>query len=408
MNFNESFYISLRNLSSNKIRSFLTMLGIIIGVMSIVLLISIIAGTQSKIEGEINSMGSNVLMLVPGNSEEMHGPPGAGFTVNKLKLSQIDMLEGKSSYAIKACPVFITMGTIVKYKRKSRNTAIVAGTGAGFPYVRNWNVAEGAYFRDEDVKSSRKICVVGDTLVRDLYGGSNPIGKDIFVNGKKLLIIGVTEKKGKTFGQDSDDILALPITTAQEILGSSAINQIIIKVPDPKNTVKAMNEIKRQMLTQMDKEDFSLNSQSELLKTFGSFAAILNVVMGCVASISLFVGGIGIMNIMLVTVKERTREIGIRKAVGARSRDILLQFITEAVFLALTGGLIGILLAVVFISAANPLQKVFLDSVVIPLKANPTSIVLAFIFSSAVGIFFGTYPAVKAARTDPIIALRYE
>ena len=200
----------------------------------------------------------------------------------------------------------------------------------------------------------------------------------------------------------------MPITTAQEILGSSTINQIIIKVPDPKNTAKAMNEIKRQMLAQMDKEDFSLNSQSELLKTFGSFAAILNVVMGCVASISLFVGGIGIMNIMLVTVKERTREIGIRKAVGAKSRDILVQFITEAVFLAITGGVIGIVLAVSIINAANPLQKVILDSVVVPLKANTTSIIIAFVFSSLVGIFFGTYPAVKAAKTDPIIALRYE
>jgi len=407
LNFSESFYISLRNLRTNKVRSFLTMLGIIIGVMSIVLLISIISGTQAKIEGEINSMGSNVLQLVPGNSDEMHGPPGT-FTVNKLKLSHVDMLEAKSSYAIKACPIYLTMGTTVKYKRKSRNTTVIAGTGSSFPYVRNWNVSEGTYFRDEDVKASRKVCAVGDTIVRDLYGGSSPIGKEIYVNGKKLLIIGVTEKKGKTFGQDSDDILAMPITTAQEILGSSTINQIIIKVPDPKNTAKAMNEIKRQMLAQMDKEDFSLNSQSELLKTFGSFAAILNVVMGCVASISLFVGGIGIMNIMLVTVKERTREIGIRKAVGAKSRDILVQFITEAVFLAITGGVIGIVLAVSIINAANPLQKVILDSVVVPLKANTTSIIIAFVFSSLVGIFFGTYPAVKAAKTDPIIALRYE
>jgi len=175
------------------------MLGIIIGVMSIVLLISIISGTQAKIEGEINSMGSNVLQLVPGNSDEMHGPPGT-FTVNKLKLSHVDMLEAKSSYAIKACPIYLTMGTTVKYKRKSRNTTVIAGTGSSFPYVRNWNVSEGTYFRDEDVKASRKVCAVGDTIVRDLYGGSSPIGKEIYVNGKKLLIIGVTEKKGKTFG----------------------------------------------------------------------------------------------------------------------------------------------------------------------------------------------------------------
>jgi len=407
MNLRESFSICLRNLRSNKIRSFLTMLGIIIGVMSIVLLISIISGTQAKIENEINSMGSNVLQLLPGNAEEMSGPPGA-YTVNKLKLSQVEMLEAKSSFAIKACPIFMNMGATVKYKRKTRNSTAIAGTGSNFPYVRNWNVAVGTFFREEDVKAARKVCVVGDTIVRDLYGGSNPVGKEIFLNGKKLIILGVTEKKGKTFGQDNDDVLALPITTAQEILGSSVVNQIIIKIPDPKNTLKAMSEIKRQLLTQMDNEDFTLNSQSELLKTFGSFAAILNVVMGCVAGISLFVGGIGIMNIMLVTVKERTREIGIRKAVGAKSGDILLQFITEAVILAIIGGLIGILAALTLITAANPLQQLILDSVVVPLKANTTSIVLAFSFSSAVGIFFGTYPAVKAARTDPIIALRYE
>ncbi len=404
MNLGESLSISFKNLSSNKVRSALTMLGIIIGVMSIVLLISVISGTQDKIEGEIRSMGSNVLMCVPGNSEEMHGPPGT-MTVNKFKLKFVDLIETKSSFGVKATPVAINMGSIVKYKSKSKNDVMLAGTYANFPYVRNWNVASGSYFRDEDVRSARKVCVIGETVVKDLYGGNDPIGREIMLAGNRFTVIGVTERKGRTMGQDSDNLAAMPITTLHELLGTQQINQILVKVPDPANVTKAFGEIKKVMLTQLDKQDFTLRSSSELLNTFMVFTNILSVVMGCVASIALFVGGIGIMNIMLVTVKERTREIGIRKAVGARYSDILLQFISEAVILSVSGGIIGILISVGLISVV---MAVLGDKMPMPLKANTTSIIVAFFFSTAVGVFFGTYPAVKAAKTDPIVALRYE
>lgn len=400
MNYLESIKISLISLKSNKMRSILTMLGIIIGVMSIVLLVSVIAGTKAKIEGEINSIGSNVFMVFPGNLEETHGPPGT-YAVNKLKMRYIDLLEARSSYGVKTCPIFMIMGGTVKYKRESRNTTVIAGTTPNFTYVRNWNVSSGSFFRNEDVVSSRKVAIVGETIVRDLFRGADPIGKEIIVEGKKITVIGIAESKGRTFGRDIDDLVAMPITTAQELLGSNVINQILLKVPSSDDVDKAILETKRLLEKEMDKEDFTVTSQGELLTMFKTFTDVLSVVMGAVASISLIVGGIGIMNIMLVTVRERTREIGIRKAVGAGFYDILLQFIVESIVIAVIGGLLGIIFALVILNIVAPY-------VPFPLKASIISIVVAFCFSSIVGIFFGTYPAVKAARTDTIIALRYE
>jgi putative ABC transport system permease protein len=369
--------------------------------MSIVLLVSVIAGTQQKIEEEINSIGSNVFMIAPGNLEESHGPPGGSFTINKLKMKHIELIESTSSYGARACPIFIIMGGTVKYKRESRNTTMIAGVYANFPYVRNWGVSYGKFFKNEDVNSSRKVAIVGETIVNDLFKGTEPLGKEIYVEGRKLTVIGVSESKGRTFGQDNDDLVAMPITTAQEILGSNTINQIIVKVPNTSDVEKSMFEVKRLLLKEMDKEDFTITSQGELLDMFNTFANVLSVVMGCVASISLIVGGIGIMNIMLVTVKERIREIGIRKAVGATFLDIMIQFMVESAVISITGGLLGILIAVTILEVSAPY-------IPFPLKASFTSIVVAFVFSSLIGIFFGTYPAVKAAKTDPIVALRYE
>jgi putative ABC transport system permease protein len=400
MNYLESFRISFTNLASNKTRSLLTMSGVIIGVMSIVLLISIIAGTQSQLNEEIKSIGSNVFMVFPGSNEKSQGH-NTPYVINKLNLKNVSSLETSSSYGVKVAPAFLMMKQPVKYKNESRDVMMVAGVTEKFVEVRNWKVAAGRNFRPEDMDASRKVAVVGQTVIDDIFRGANPIGKDITIAGRKFRVVGVTEKKGRTMGQDNDDLVALPITTAHEIFGSSRVDQVLLKVPDPENLDKAVSETKRLLARDMDKDDFTVSTQGELLSTFNTMMGVLSIVMGCIAGISLLVGGIGIMNIMLVTVRERTREIGIRKAVGAAFYDILAQFMVEAIVIAVLGGILGILLSVGIIAAAGPF-------IPFPLKASTPAIIIAFIFSSLTGIFFGTYPAVKAAKTDPIVALRYE
>lgn len=400
MNYSESVKIAFTGIWVNKTRSFLTMLGMIIGVFSIVTLVSSITGTKSIMENEFKSIGSNVYMVIPGNNEEMHGPPGS-FAVNKFKMRHVELIETRSSYDVQVCPVFILLGSVVKYKNESRHTTTVGGVTVNFSEVRNWKIAQGTFFKDSDVQVAKRICVIGDTIVRDLYGGVNPIGKDITINGKKFRIIGITEKKGSVFVKDLDDFIFMPITTAWEIFGIEMIHQILVKVPNPKDVNASVEETKRILARELDVEDFSASSMMEFLGMFKDFMNVLSVVMGCVAGISLFVGGIGIMNIMLVTVRERIREIGIRKAVGATFRDIMAQFLIQSTVIAVSGGLVGIGLAILVIKVATPYLP-------FPLKASITSIVVAFLFSTFTGVFFGTYPAVKAAKTDPIVALHYE
>lgn len=400
MNYLESFKISFTNLLSNKMRSLLTMLGVIIGVMSIVLLISIIAGTQAQLTEEIKSIGSNTLMVFPGSSEKSQGHP-MPYVINKLTMKNVMALETQSSYGVQAAPVFLQMKTPVKYKNDVRDVMMTAGVTEKFMNIRNWQVAEGRNFRPEDLTSARKVAVIGQTVIDDIFRGANPMDKDIIIAGRKLRVVGITEKKGRTMGQDNDDLVAMPITTAHEIFGSSKIDQVLLKVPDPANIDKAVAETKRILQRDMDPEDFTVTTMGEILTTFNTMMGVLSVVMGCVAGISLLVGGIGIMNIMLVTVKERTREIGIRKALGATFYDILSQFMVEAIVIAFLGGFLGVLVSVGTIAAAGPF-------VPFPLRASMPAIIIAFVFSSITGIFFGTYPAVKAAKTDPILALRYE
>ncbi|MFH1612756.1 MAG: ABC transporter permease [bacterium] len=400
MNNIENILISFNNLKTNKTRTFLTMLGIIIGVMVIILLMSVIFGTQQEIISDIKSMGSNVIIIIPGNIEKLHGPPDL-FSINKLKLRHVNIIEKCSSFNAKVSPVSIIKGIPIKYKKEKRNTTIVMGTSVNFPNVRNWNLAEGKFFNNKDVESNKKLAVVGKIIVEDLYKNTNPIGKKINVGDKKLTIIGVLQEKGMFMGQNMDDCIVIPITTAQDILGFSTINRMLVKIPNSCDVENAIIEIKKILSKEMDKKDFTVKSQSELLNMVNTFANVLNIVMSFIASISLFVGGIGIMNIMIVVVKERTKEIGIRKAIGATFHNILFQFITESAIISITGGLIGIILSMAIILFIAPFIS-------FPLKISFNSVILGFSFSVIIGIFFGTYPAIKAAKTDPIVALRHE
>ena len=398
--FLENLNMALESLSANKMRSFLTMLGVIIGVTAVVILMSVIISAKEEIEGEIISMGSNIFMVFPGNIEETHGPPGMT-GVSRLKLRHINLIERKSSSNAKACPIFFAMGNTIKYRRESRASSILMGTNEDFPEVRNWKIKQGTFFRNEDGTAKRKIAIVGQTIVRDLFLGRNPIGSEITIRGTKFRVIGILEEKGRMMNMDADDVVIVPLETLHALLGTTLINEILVKISNADDIDKAVLETKRTLSKVLEVEDFSVRSQGELLTLFKTFASILTIVLGCIAGISLLVGGIGIMNIMLVSVTERTREIGIRKAVGATSQNILFQFLTESVIISVFGGLLGIIFSFLIaqgVSHIAPFQ----------IKVASQSVALAFWFSVGVGVFFGVYPANKASRLDPILALRYE
>lgn len=392
----ESVRVAFEGLITNKMRSILTMLGVVIGVGAVILLVSIGQGAKAYVTREISGLGSNLLFILPGRIEFGAGGGEPTFT-NKLTVKDVRLIERRATLAKGVAGLIENQGTI-KYKNDSRRTRI-NGVSANYPEVLNSPVLRGRFINESQVLGVRKVCTIGKTVVDDLFGTADPLGKKVLLGGQRFTVVGVMEGKGSSLGQDMDDVVYIPITTAQRVFGTDRVGVILASAPSPELVKRTSSQIESILSKKYSENDFSVQSQEEALQTLQRVLGILTLMLGGIAGISLLVGGIGIMNIMLVSVTERTREIGIRKAVGARTYDILLQFIIEAVTLSVFGGIIGILMG----TAGSVVVERFLPS-----QITVWSIFTAFGFSAAVGIFFGVYPAFKASRLNPIDALRYE
>jgi putative ABC transport system permease protein len=398
----ESSRIAVIALRANPGRSALTTLGVIIGVAAVILLVSIGEGARAYIEKEMTGMGTNLLVIQPGKSSTAGGfhPPAAG-SVHKLTFEDAKAVKRRAYAVSDAVP--ITLGTgKVKVSNLSRDTMII-GTTPEFPRVRNLFVEIGDFVTEADVDTKSKVVVLGRTVYRELFGDRPALGARVTIADAKFRVVGIMQTKGMTLGFDIDDIVFIPVTAAMELYDTDALHEILAAAGRAEEVDLAIRQIKDVLIKRhAGKEDFTIITQRAMMSTMDTILTVLTGVLGGIAGISLVVGGIGIMNIMLVSVKERTREIGIRKAVGARRIDILQQFLFEAVILSLIGGVIGIIVG------GGIAYSIPLFYSAIPTRVSLWSVTLAFFFSVAVGVFFGVEPARRAARLDPIEALRYE
>lgn len=394
--------LALTALKANKLRSGLTMLGVIIGVTSVILLVSIGSGLQKYIEKQFEILGSNIIIVMPGGYDlesgglgGVHGPPN--IQGSKLTLSHVRDLEKLGEPVVASTPVF-ELSTKVTYQNNSKQTTLMAVTEQ-YSLVRNLNIQKGRLLSRSDLDSARKVCVIGPSLAEYFYGDSDPIGREMTISERRFSVIGVAEKLGSMVGFDLDNMVYIPITTAQKVIGFENLMEILVKVSENSKIDTAKSLVKSYFLRQMTADDFSVLDQRQILNIINQILAVLTATLGGIAAISLIVGGIGIMNIMLVSVSERTREIGLRKAVGATPRALLGQFLIEAIILSFGGGLIGIILGGSLSLALNQF---------IPASVTLWSILLAFGVSALVGVIFGVAPALRAAKLNPIEALRYE
>jgi putative ABC transport system permease protein len=400
-----TFRIALRALARNKLRSFLTMLGIIIGVGAVIAMVAIGEGAKATIRSQIASLGTNVLIILPGTTTQ--GGVRVGFgSVNTLTDGDVRAIREEIRSVAFASPV-LRRGEQVVAGNLNWGT-IVQGVAPEYQHIRDWQVAEGRFLHDGDVENDTKVALLGQTVVRNLFGNDDPLDSVIRIRNIPFRVVGILAVKGQSSqGSDQDDVILIPYTTMQKRLMRITYVQTIMASAVSADRVEEAQEqvtllLRQRHRIQPDREDdFSIRNLSDISEAASGSARVMAILLGAVASISLLVGGIGIMNIMLVSVTERTREIGIRMAVGARSHDIMLQFLVEAVVMAATGGCIGILLGI----GSSEVLKFWAQW---PTLVSPAIVAIAFLFSGAVGIFFGFYPAQKAANLDPIDALRYE
>ena len=395
--------VGLQAILRNKLRSALTMLGIIIGVGCVIAMIAIGSGASRSIQSQIQSLGSNFIMIFPGASTQ----GGAHL------FSDQSMLTEDDANAIKTdCPSVAYMSPVVRSSGQivageSNWGTQIQGVGVEWPLVRTWNTVEGGFFTDSDVRASAKVCVLGGTVADNLFPAGGAVGQTVRIKNVPFKVDGVLEKKGGSMMGDQDDLVVVPYTTAMKRLtGKNKLNVIYVSATSVQTVAEAQSEVEallrqRHHLGPGQDSDFTMRSQQEFAAMSEQSSKTLSMLLASAAAISLLVGGIGIMNIMLVSVTERTREIGIRMAIGAKGSHVLVQFLMEAITLAVFGGLIGVALGV---GASTVVSK----KANLPVHIAPESILLAFGFAAAIGIFFGFYPARKASRLDPIDALRYE
>jgi putative ABC transport system permease protein len=403
-----AFRVSLRALWVNKMRSALTMLGIVIGVAAVIAMLAVGNGATRMIGQQMASMGSNLLMVVPGSSTSGGVRFGAG--------TQTTLSTADAEAILRECPAVADVAPIhngnaqIVYGHQNWSTQI-SGTTPGFLVVRDWSLSAGRPFSDQDVRNSGKVCILGQTVVDNLFGGEDPLGQVVRIKKIPFSVVGVLAPKGQAaFGQDQDDFVLVPVTTAQKRLFGTAfpgmVRMIMVKAKSEADLDPAQTQIEsllnqRHRIGPKADPDFTVRNLTQMMESAQQAAGVMSLLLGAIAGVSLLVGGIGIMNIMLVSVTERTREIGIRMAVGARTWDIRTQFLIEALTLSLMGGAIGIVLGSAGGAVINKTSGW-------PVAVSSLSVILAFGFSAAVGIFFGFYPAWKASRLNPIEALRYE
>ncbi len=399
--------IALRALQRNKLRAFLTMLGIIIGVASVIAMVAIGQGSKQSIQDQLSSMGSNMITIRPSSNQTVGGGARLDATgLQSLTMDDVKAIQKQATYISAVSPAVQSKGQAINGALNWPTT--IQGVSPEYLTIRNWPVKDGITFTQEHVNTADKVCLIGQTVVENIFGSEDPVGKIIRFNKIPFKVIGVLGEKGENaFGQDQDDIIIAPYTTVQKrILAIPYIQNIYASAIDEGSSAQATEEVTSILRTShklkaTDEDDFMVRTQAELINTFSSTSQLLTVLLAAIAGISLVVGGIGIMNIMYVSVTERTKEIGLRMSIGAQGTDILFQFLIEAILISITGGILGVLLGI----TASRLVTLFLSW---PTLVSQSSIMLSFMVCAITGVFFGYYPAQKASRLDPIEALRYE
>ena len=406
MNFANLLKIALKALANNKLRCFLTMLGIIIGVASVITMLAIGQGSKDSIRAQISEMGSNMIMIHPGNMQR-GGVRQSADDTQTLEVADYEAIRDKARYVTAVSPSVNSGGQLINGNNNYPST--VYGITPDYLDIRKVSVADGEMFTEQDIRSAAKVCLLGQTVIDNLFpDGTNPIGRIVRFGKIPLKVVGTLTPKGtNSMGMDQDDVVLAPYTTVMKrMLATDHLQGLFASAIDEDYTDQAINEItsilrEQHKLKEGADDDFDIRSQKELSEMLSSTSDMLTVLLACIAGISLLVGGIGIMNIMYVSVTERTREIGLRMSLGARGIDILSQFLIEAVIISVTGGVIGVILGVLASWAVNIIMHW-------PVSIQIYSMVLSFVVCTVTGVFFGWYPAKKAASLDPIEALRYE